>query len=72
MYCENGSVFVETEDQCMSCENFTQGIACPLLHALGLGLVTIDGELLVSNCGFYKEFKRHLKIISHNEKQKKV
>lgn len=63
MYCYNGSVHVEKEDQCMSCKNFTKGVACPLLEALGLGVVKLEGTMYVTNCGFYEEFTRHLKLV---------
>lgn len=67
MYCEDGKVFVEKEDQCISCKNFKRGVACPLLHALGLGMVTLDGIMYVTNCGFYIENKRHLTLVDQNE-----
>ncbi len=63
MYCEDGKVFVEKEDQCMSCKNFKKGVECPLLQALGFGLVSLDGVMYVTNCGFYEEHKRHLKLV---------
>ena len=71
MFYESGKVYVEKDDQCISCKNFTTGVACPLLHALGLGVVTLDGTLNVTNCGFYEEFKRHLKIVDIGKKTKK-
>lgn len=64
MYYYNGSVYVEDEDQCQTCANFAQGVACPLLHALGAGVVTLQDNMIVTNCGFYKEFKRNLRLIS--------
>ncbi len=63
MYCEDGKVFVEKEDQCMSCKNFKKGVACPLLQALGLGMVSLEDVMYVTNCGFYVESKRHLRIV---------
>jgi len=63
MYYYDGSVHVEKEDQCMTCKNFAEGVACPLLQALAMGLVTLDGTLYVSNCGFYEEFVRRLKLV---------
>ncbi|MEI7475377.1 MAG: hypothetical protein WCK67_11440 [bacterium] len=63
MYYQDGVVFVEKEDQCTCCKNYNHGVACPLLHALGLGVVTLDDVMTVSNCGFYEEFKRHLKVV---------
>jgi hypothetical protein len=59
----DGSVHIEEEDQCYSCEYFLKGVSCPLLEALGVGVAHLDGDVLVRNCGFYKEFKRHLKLI---------
>ncbi len=69
MYFEDGSVFVEKQDQCMTCSNFVRGVACPLLQALGMGVVTLDGVMYVTNCGFYKEHVRHLRLI-HSDEQK--
>lgn len=65
MYYYNGSVYIEDEDQCQTCSNFAQGVACPLLQALGMGLVVMQDNLYVTNCGFYQEFKRHLKLIKN-------
>ena len=63
MYYHNGSVHVEKEDQCITCKNFAQGVACPLLQALAMGVVTLEGTLYVTNCGFYEEFVRRLKLV---------
>ena len=63
MYCDDGLVYIEDEDQCITCENYAKGVACPLLEALGQGVVYIDESLIVTNCGFYKEFKRSLKLV---------
>jgi hypothetical protein len=70
MYCEEGRVYVEKEDQCMICKNFKKGVACPLLQALGLGMVLLEGTMYVTNCGFFEEYKRHLKIVNANEAKK--
>lgn len=71
MYYDSGKLYVEKDDQCISCKNFAKGVACPLLHALGLGVVSLDGDLNVTDCGFYEEFKRHLKIVDIGKKPKK-
>ena len=71
MYYDKGQVYVEKYDQCMSCKNFTKGVACPLLHALAAGVVTLEGTMTVTDCGFYEEFKRHLKIVNINKKSDK-
>lgn len=63
MYCYDDTVYIEDEDQCLTCENYAKGIACPLLEALGQGYVYIEESMVVTNCGFYKEFKRTLKIV---------
>lgn len=60
---ENNTTYIEDDDQCITCENYAKGVACPLLEALGQGVVYLEGNLTVSNCGFYKEFKRHLKLV---------
>jgi hypothetical protein len=66
MYYYEGSVHVEKEDQCMTCKNFAEGVACPLLQALAMGLVSLEGTLYVTNCGFYEEFVRRLKLVPSN------
>lgn len=69
MYCDDGTVYIEDEDQCISCDNYARGVACPLLEALGAGFVYLEDSLTVTNCGFYKEFKRTLKIVKKEENQ---
>jgi len=70
MYYYNGSVHVEKQDQCMTCKNFTEGVACPLLQALAMGIVSMEGTMYVTNCGFYEEFVRRLQIVSDKEMPK--
>jgi hypothetical protein len=63
MYFDKG-LHLDDDDQCNSCEHFNKGVACPLLEALVTGFVTLtDNEVQVTNCGFYKPFKRHLNIV---------
>jgi hypothetical protein len=59
----DGSVHIEADDQCATCEYYLKGVACPLLEALGMGVVELRMEVQVQNCGFYREFKRRLKLI---------
>lgn len=59
----DGAVHIEPDDQCFTCDYFARGVSCPLLEALGLGVVSLDSEITVQNCGFYKEFKRTLKLV---------
>ena len=56
-------VHIEESDQCFSCEYFRKSVACPLLEALAVGVATLEGEVLVKNCGFYVEYTPHLKIV---------
>ncbi len=64
MYCNNKNIiFIEEDDQCNSCENYQRGVSCPLMEALGCGLVYLEGEMTVKNCGFYKKFSRSLKLV---------
>ncbi len=58
---------MEKEDQCMSCKNFKKGVECPLLQALGFGLVNLEGVMYVTNCGFYEEHKRHLELVKEDK-----
>lgn len=66
MYYENDNLHIEEDDQCVTCENFTKGIACPLIQAIASGFVALEGDMVVTNCGFYKEFKRHLKLVKES------
>lgn len=59
----DGHVHIEEEDQCYSCEYFLKGVMCPLLEALAVGVAHLEGDVLVKNCGFYVEFKRHLHLV---------
>jgi hypothetical protein len=59
----DGSVHIEEDDQCYSCEYFLKGVQCPLLEALALGVVSLDGDVQVKNCGFYKKFVRSLYLV---------
>ena len=63
----DGSVHIAEEDQCYSCEYFLKGVMCPLLEALAVGVAHLEGDVLVKNCGFYVEFKRHLQLVDHDE-----
>lgn len=63
MYYHDGKVYIDDEDQCITCENFTRGICCPLIEAVGSGVVFFEDDLIVTNCGFYKEFIRHLEVV---------
>lgn len=59
----DGVVHIEEDDQCFGCEYFAKGVSCPLLEALALGVVSLEGEIVVQNCGFFVEFKRTLRIV---------
>ena len=67
---EDGSVHIEEDDECITCENLQKGIACPLIQAIAQGVVFIEDSLYVTNCGFYKKFERHLKLINSPDKSK--
>lgn len=56
-------VCIEPDDQCDTCEHFARGVACPLLHALGAGVAYLADDCVVTNCDWYKEFKRTLRIV---------
>ena len=63
MYLENENICIEDDDLCITCENLQKGVACPLVQALAQGVVFIEDSLNVTNCGFYKKFERHLKLV---------
>ncbi len=63
MYCVNSRVFIEDDDLCINCENYVHDLDCPLLSALAQGDVFLEGSLQVTSCGFYKEFRRNLRVV---------
>lgn len=67
MYSEDDRVFIEDDDQCIDCKNYAEGVACPLLTALGLGVVSLEDSLTVTNCGFFEKFERHLHVVREDE-----
>ena len=67
MHCDDGKIFIDEDDQCMDCKNYAEDVSCPLLTALGLGVVYIEDSLTVTNCGFFKKFERKLHIVRDNE-----
>ena len=73
MYIDSdGNVHIEEDDECITCENLQKGIACPLIQAIAQGVVFIEDSLNVTNCGFYKKFERHLKLVVSINKDKKT
>lgn len=67
MYCSDGKIYIEDDDQCIDCKNYAEGVSCPLLTALGLGVVYMEDSLTVTNCGFFEKFVRKLHIVRNNE-----
>lgn len=63
----DGDVHIEEDDQCFTCEHFLKGVQCPLLEALAEKVVFLDDDIVVRNCGFYREFKRHLTLLKPGE-----
>jgi hypothetical protein len=59
----DGTIHIEEDDQCYTCEYFLKGVTCPLLEALALGVVNLEGDVVVQNCGFYRKFTRHLRAV---------
>ena len=68
MYID-GSIHIEKTDQCYTCEHFRREVNCPLLEALALGVVELDGEMTVENCGFYERYERHLKVVGKKDEE---
>ena len=67
MYTCDGAIKIEKSDQCYSCEYFLKGPSCPLLEALSTGMVELNGDLTVQNCGLYKKLVRHLKLVGDDD-----
>ncbi len=63
----DGCVHIEEDDQCFTCEYYLKGVSCPLLEALAMGVVELQSEILVRNCGFYQKFERHLKVVDFHQ-----
>ncbi|MDR1169025.1 MAG: hypothetical protein LBK53_09100 [Heliobacteriaceae bacterium] len=70
MYCVDGKIYIEDDDQCIDCKNYAVGVACPLLMALGQGVVYMEDSLTVRDCGFYVRFSRHLHVVRNNGEEK--
>ena len=64
MYVFENAVWLDKDDQCNSCEHYLRGQTCPLIEALGTGVAELTEEITVQNCGFYKEFTRHLRVVN--------
>ncbi|MBX2861454.1 MAG: hypothetical protein KTR14_09465 [Vampirovibrio sp.] len=62
---DDGTIHIEKDDQCFTCEHFAKGVSCPLLEAMAVGVVQLQQDITVKNCGFYKEFKRHLSVVEN-------
>lgn len=60
---EDTAIHIEKTDQCYTCEFFLTATVCPLLEALALGMVSLNGDVHVTNCRFYREKAVHLKIV---------
>lgn len=63
---EKGVLHAEEDDQCYTCRYSEGKKPCPLVEALAYGLVSIATEsedLTVSDCTFYKEKNKHLRIV---------
>ena len=60
-----GTIEIEPDDQCDTCEFYLRGIACPLLEALGTGVALLTDSVMVKNCGFYVKHERNLRAIKH-------
>ena len=61
MYELNGKAFVDEDDQCNKCRHYANMLQCPLILALGHGLVVInENDFTVKNC---KLFVQHLEIV---------
>lgn len=60
MYEHEGAIHIEKDDQCWMCQH---QLTCPVMEGLALGVLLLDGEMTVQNCGFYKKKECHLKIV---------
>ena len=67
MYCSDGKIYIDDHDRCSDSKNYAEAVSCPLLAALGLGVVYLEDSLTVTNCGFFEKFERKLHIVRNNE-----
>lgn len=67
MYVDD-SIHIEKTDQCYTCEYFMKSVMCPLLEALALSIVELTGDVTVQNCGFYRQYTRHLRVVENAAK----
>lgn len=67
MYSSGDKIFIEDDDLCNSCENYVKTFDCPLISALSEGDVFLEDSLVVTRCGFYKEFVRNLHIVKGDD-----
>lgn len=66
---DDGSIIVEKTDQCFSCKHFVGKATCPLLTALGQGVVVLaDIDLGVHNCALY-EYGLHLRLLELKQEE---
>jgi hypothetical protein len=59
-------VHIEETDQCFTCTHFVRGVTCPLLEALATGVVILQDDVGVQNCGFYQKHVRHLTVMGND------
>ena len=67
MYSSGDKIFIEDDDLGNSCENYVKTFDCPLISALSEGDVFLEDSLVVTRCGFYKEFVRNLHILKGDD-----
>lgn len=69
MYIEGKLIYFDPDDQCNTCNyNAVNGIVCPLLEALMVGVASWEEPgAAVLNCGFYSKKERHLRVVKDDE-----
>ena len=67
MFQDGGPIQIEKKDQSYRCKWLNNAErTCPLMEALVLGAVLLDGDLTVMNCGFF-ERKTNLKVVKEEK-----
>jgi hypothetical protein len=61
------AIHIEPEDQCFTCEYFAKHVRCPLLEGLATGVVKLEDDVVVQNCGLYQPYQRHLSVVRATE-----
>jgi len=61
-----GQIYIDdANDQCITCKYYAAGrrVTCPLLVAVGRGMVSFEGDLFVEDCPIFEVFENPLRLV---------